>query len=73
MDELILIVAHFVGGFIHSALMARWFEHTSDDDIFFNMFVWEILVIGRTARMMWRLAAGYSPSRYKKRHYIWSR
>lgn len=68
-----LIILHFVIGFVYSAMMARHLEQDSDNDIFCNFLIWELVIVLRTIVMLWRLLAGDSPSTKKKAHYIWSR
>jgi hypothetical protein len=70
---IILIVLHFVFGFIYSALMAGYFEQDSLDDIYWNFVLWEVVIFVRTLVVLWRLLAGKRPDWYKKPYYIYTR
>lgn len=67
------IIAYLLVGFVHSAVMARFFEQVSENEIFFNFALWVVLIPLRFFVMLWRFMAGYKPSYYKRRYYIWSR
>ena len=68
-----LVALYLLVGFVHSALMSRWYEQQTDAEILQNILLWALLIPARFSLLIWRLMAGYTPSYYKNSYYIWSR